>query len=242
LDLDQSHDPNNFESKNLRQDGGEYDNYKSIRYGDNTLGDGTLDGNDSPNFRQQLHLTETSRYQDGSNITDFVGRGMQNDDSYQDESGEYEYEESEEEDSQLNYVRRTDGSTEENYSLADHTRSQYIENKELTGVMLHKQSLGEQTNDRNNFTNSLDQHSDEGEGEYEEEESDFNIDSQISGYDSLSQTHKSKVSSKGFKKSGRFNRNSKSRRTGNFAQPQTMSSQYNESDSIYKHPDGSDSI
>lgn len=266
LDLDLSQDPNQFQGRHFeREDADPYDNYQSIRYGDNSLQD-----NFSPHFKPNCQKVEYSEFHEGSNVTDVVdsvltseenqrkhirmtggqGHPDSNDYTQDDYSEGYEDEESENEDTEYNqskfgYMRRTDGSTDENHSLAEHTRTQFIDNKDLTGGIFHKQSMGENTIERHQMSDSQYEafNSDEEyESEEEEEESDINIESQISGYDSLSQTHKSKVSSKKFKRSRRFNRNSKTRMTGNFPKAQIVSSQFNDTDSAEKHPEGSESI
>lgn len=229
LDLDVSND-RNFMGRPIGQEPDAYDHYQSLRYGD-----GTLDEVTSPNFKGQIVLTQTSGFNNGTNTSELVDSVMRSaEENYTD--GEYEeseFEDSEEEEqSYRGYMRRTDGSTEENHSLADRTPSQYAAN-----VSRIKNSIGDRTQDRGQYTDSR-----YDDLESEEEESDLYIESQISGIDSLSQTHKSKVSSKKFKRSDRFNRNSKSRLTGNFAQPKTNSSQYNDTDSYRHHNDGTDSI
>jgi hypothetical protein len=232
LDLDNSNDQRNFETRNFGHEDDRYENYQSLRYGDNSL------ESSSPNFKQQFPLTRTSGFHNGTNTSGFIESDGEFS-NFDEEGEESEFEESDEY-NQEEYIRRTDGSTDENYSLAEHTKTQFIENKELTEVMRHKRGIDEQSH--NQFTGSNFKYNEDDEYEEEEEESDINIDSQISGYDSLSQTHKSKVSSKGFRKSGRVSRNRNDIKTGHFAQNQTVSSQYNESDSKNKYDEGTDSI
>ena len=220
--------------RNYEEDKEEFDNYQSIHYGDDTL-----DDNNSLNRRQRLELTEESWYNNNiTNTTAFVDSAMRRH-SYSDESyyegEESEYEEEEEENSRDDYYRRTDQSNEEDRSLIDHTTTQYIRNKDITSGILFKQSQSDSTIDKNQITDeNFYNHQNylNSEDEEEEDEKEFNDGSEISGIDSLSQTHLSKLNSNKLNKNKRFNRRDHARMTGNFPKARDDSSQFNGTDSI----------
>lgn len=100
-----------------------------------------------------------------------------------------------------------------------------------------KDSLGTRTENRDQYTDSR---YDDYYSESEEDES-AQIDSQISGIDSLSQTYKSKVSSKHFRGS-KMSKKSQSRRGIHQAHNQTNSSRFNDTDDSRQYPLESESV
>ena len=195
-----------------------------------------LEDSISSHGRQPIQFTQTSGLNQNtlSSNVDFT------DLNFGDEEGS-EFEESEAEISEsLRNIEEPYESTEGNHSLVERTPyTDSIENRSRV-----QNSLASRTNERGEYTESRGEYDDyEGEDYYEseeEEEESANIESQISGLDSLSQTRKSKRSSNNFQKSKNYGR--KYEKQTNFDQNHTVSSKFNDTDDSRGYPFGNESL